>query len=312
MINQLKALAGILFLVILAYGGIWYTIAFQAEKDVTKRLSIWRDSGIRVEHGSIEHGGFPYRITVTIKNLSVATRARGLSLEAKNIELISHVWTPRHWLADASGLIVSAAGGSTTFGSTTLLASYRNHDDGTSIIAFESGASTGFTLTRFIGQPASAPESWKFFLRSSGDEAEQQSGLYAKRFLDFKLEAKTGPKNLSVMGGISGPRISDWTKPQLKNWSYEGGLLELDTFVLRSTNAFLKGNGSLTLDEQFRPLGSASLTVQDGKDMTRILSMGGLQTNMPLPGRGPISLTLQNGVASMEGAQLFSLKSIIQ
>ena len=311
MVNQLKTLIGILFLMILAYAGIWYTAAFQAEKDVTKMLSSWRDQGLLIEHGKIEHGGFPYRITVDIKDLTVATRAQGLVVTAKNIKLISHVWTPGHWLADVSAFNVTAAKSNSIIGGTSLIASYRKHDNGKSIISFESSYSTGFYMDRFLGQQASAPDSWKLFLQFDETDKNSKNGLYAARFLDFKLETSGRGSSFSLTAGLSGPAIKDWSKNQLGNWVNEGGLLDIDSMSFNAGANYINGKGSLTLDDQYRPLGSLSMSSLGGTVISNRLIDFGLPLLSPIPGRGNFSFTLQNGTAQIEEKPLILLKKLI-
>ena len=254
MIKQIQLLSGILFLGILIYSGLWYTAAFQAEKDVVRLLASWRDQGVSVEHGSIQHGGFPYRITVDIKDLQVATRAKGLDITAQKITLVSHLWTPQHWLAETHGLQLNAANSSTRLTSDFLLASYKVHTDGKTLVAFDSTASKGVSLTRLAGTEIATPDKWQFFLRFGGEEDQTQSGLYGERRLGFKLAATGSTYNIDIIGGLSGPTVKDWTTAQLTNWSNEGGLLELDKINASAGGGTVKGNGSLTLDEGFYPL----------------------------------------------------------
>jgi len=312
MIKQIQLLAGILFLAILAYAGIWYTVAFQAEKDVAALLSSWRNQGLKVEHGKIEHGGFPYRITVGVKNLSVGTRASGLRVDTKNLQLISHVWTPQHWLVEASGLVATAAKGSTQITSNTLIASYRVHDDGTTLVAFDNTATQGFSIIKLFGMDTVTPEKWQFFLRFGEDANKTQSGLYSARSLSFKVTSSNEGLSLDMIGGISGPTIRDWSKEYLINWSFEGGLLEVDSAVLTAKDSQLKGNASLTLDDNFMPLGSASLNLTGNATISSILEAMGLQTITPLHTQnGPISVMLQNGELSVNGVTALKLKPVI-
>lgn len=311
MIKQIQLLAGTLFLAILVYSGLWYTAAFQAEKDVTALLADWRNSGISVEHGTIEHGGFPYRITVGIKDLTVTTRERGLNINAKNIQLISHLWTPQHWLAETYGLQVSAAANSTRLTSDFMLASYKVHDDGKTLVAFDSNASKGFFLSRLAGKAINTPDTWQLFLRFGDTEGKASTGLYSERKLGFKLTAGGNAYTIDLMGGISGPVVSDWTKEQLTNWSNEGGLVEIDRLTMVAGGGTIKGNGSLTLDENFQPLGSASLSVTEGDKVNRRLLEGGFQLESTIPNQGLLSLMLQNGSLSGNGTPLLSLENVI-
>jgi len=138
LISQLKYVVGILFVAVLVYSGLWFTAAFEAEKDVAAKFNSWRDNGFRVEHGKIEHGGFPYRITVTVKDFTFQTRRNGLVLTADDFTLISHLWTPNHWITEAHQVTGSFADGSTRFSDGFLHGSYRLHDNGKAVIVVNS------------------------------------------------------------------------------------------------------------------------------------------------------------------------------
>lgn len=311
MIKQVQLLAGVLFVSILIYSGLWYTAAFQAEKDVTALLSNWRDQGLQVEHGKIEHGGFPYRITVGVQDLHVGTRKGGLDLQVENMQLVSHLWTPQHWLIESNGVKLEAASQSTVFNSDFMLASYRVHADGKTLIAFDSAASNGFSLIRFLGQDAPTPETWQLFFRFGGTSDAPQSSLYGERFLGFKLAASRQGTALDFIGGISGPSVEDWTKDQLLNWSNEGGLLEIDQLTISANGGTIKGNASLTLDENFKPLGSAVLTIVNGQKIASAFEETGLSLPMELPTHGPLGVMMQNGSVIVNNTPILPLKPVV-
>lgn len=166
-------------------------------------------------------------------------------------------------------------------------------------------------MDRFLGQPASAPDNWQFFLQFDETNHNSQKGLYAARFLDFKLEATSRGNSFSLTAGLSGPAIKDWSKNQLSNWANEGGLLDIDSMSFRAGQNYIKGTGSLTLDEHFKPLGSLSMATLGGTVISNRLLDLGLQLQSTLPEKNSFSLTLQNGSIQIEEQPLLTLKKLI-
>jgi Uncharacterized protein conserved in bacteria (DUF2125) len=311
--NQIRYVTGIMFVALLVYSGLWYTAAFDAEKRVTATFSQWRDQGLRVEHGKIEHGGYPYRITVTVHDLTLESRSEGVTFSADNLLLVSHLWTPGHWIAEAREVQSSLADGAVRFTDGYLHGSYKIHDNGKTLIIINSGALDDFTLTTLLGQPAPMLTGWELALWLADPKETGDGGLYGTRFLNFKLTGKTASEQLALIGGISGPKITDWSKPELANWRDQGGLLELDTLDYIVGNGRIKGNASLTLDDKFRPLGSLSLVQTGSANLSHMLIGLGLKpdsTAVPQP--GPASLMLQNGFLSVNSSNTAKLVPVIK
>jgi len=312
--NQLKIVSGILFAAILVYSGLWYTAAFDAEKKVAEKFSLWRDAGLLIEHGKIEHSGFPYRIMVTIKNVSLSTRARGLQFKADELFLVSHLWTPGHWVAearDAEGALINAT---SQFKANSLKASYRLHEGGKIIVVIEPDIEKPFSLPRLMGNSGPDIKAWQLFLQYGDASGSQSSNLYGERFLNFKITGQTVASRLEIMGGVGGPVVKDWRKDQLANWRDEGGLLELDSIDLSSTDGRSKGSASFTLDKRFRPLGSANLMQTGEMKFTEIAKALGLRVSRtgPVSKNGPASLMFQNGEVSLDGTPVAKLKSVVK
>ncbi len=314
--TKLRALAGLLIVGIILYSGLWYTSAFQAEKDAAARLSVLRDRGLRVDHGKIKLSGFPYRIVLTIDGLQIRTRGAGLDFGAESLTLVSHLWTPGHWIADAQAVQLSAADGALRFTDGLVRGSYRIHKDGTTVIATDTVSADDFTLESAFGvKTLSGLDRWQLFLRLPDAQPVANNGLYESRFLDFKLVLSANKREFMAEGGLMGPTISDWTTTELGAWRDGGGLLEIDKLTFTADNAALTGNASLTLDDAFRPLGSASLQVSGSETITTVLKDIGIPTGGGLPQNSdsgdPLSLMLQLGTASVNGQPLMPLSPVI-
>ncbi len=314
--TKLRALAGLLIAAILLYSGLWYTSAFQAEKDAAARLSALRDKGLRVDHGKIKLSGFPYRIVLTIDGLQIRTRGPGLDFGAESLVLVSHLWTPGHWVADAQAVQVSAANGALSFTDNLVRGSYRLHKDGTAVIATDTVSADDFVLTNAFGaKTLSGLSRWQLFLRLPKAQPAANNGLYESRFLDFKLVLTADQREFIAEGGLMGPTISDWTATELGAWRDGGGLLEFDKLMLTAGSSALTGNASLTLDDAFRPLGSASLKVSGAETINTVLKDIGVPIGQGLPQNGDsddtLSLMLQLGTASLNGQPLIPLRPVV-
>jgi len=309
--KQLRLIVILMFAAVLIYSGLWFTAAFQAEKDVARMFAGWRDQGIRVEHGKIAHGGFPYRITVDVEKLNVSTRSKGAEFRAESVTLISHLWTPGHWVAEARSTEVSLARGKIQFADAFMHGSYRLHGDGKAVIAVSPYSTDDMTLQAFLGAELQKPDDWHLFMRFGGDDGSAESSLYGSRLLDFKLTARAKDLAFETTGGLSGPAIRDWDKKQLANWRDQGGLLELDDIDYAIAGGRTKGSASLTIDENFRLIGSANLVRSGDSSLQHALQGLGLKTLGDDKGSGPASLMIQLGTIRLNGEPLAELKPII-
>ncbi|TNE61741.1 MAG: DUF2125 domain-containing protein [Alphaproteobacteria bacterium] len=314
--TRFRTLALLILAAVLVYTGLWYTAGMKAEKAVVAKFSAWRDAGLKVDHGKVTLEGFPYRIIITVDKPEVRTRAKGLQVKAGSLTLISHLWTPGHWMAEAHDVAASAAGDAWALTDGYMRASYRRHEDGRPIIVVDSLATDDFQLLKAPGLDAPARlDSWTLYLRPGTEKHGPDSGLYEDRFLDFKLQAAAGATQVGLEGGISGPVIADWTADQLAAWRDGGGILEFDSIDFAVAGARLKGNASLTLDETFKPLGSASLTMAGGSALARWLDGTGIQADTAIATIGEeaasVPVMLQNGQVTVGNAELTSLKPVI-
>jgi len=299
LINQLRYVVGVMFIALLIYSGLWYTAAFQAEKDVAAKFAQWRDQGLRIEHGKIEHGGFPYRITVSVSDLKLHTRARGIEFSANEMLLVSHLWTPHHWIAEARGVTGSLADGSTRFSDGFLHGSYKLHDNGKTLIVINSLETDDFALSKLMGRHPPKLVEWELAFWLADSEEKAANGLYGSRYLDFKITGGTKDKKLQLLGAVSGPIINDWNKKNLAEWRDGGGLVEVDALTYQTLDGETTGSASLTLDEKFRPLGSVNLQRNNKGELAGLMLAEGLS-----------SITLQNGYLNVNDKRILELNNI--
>ncbi|MCK0069158.1 DUF2125 domain-containing protein [Kordiimonas laminariae] len=294
MVKQLRLAIAVMFVAILVYSGLWFTAAFQAEKDTVNLLADWRDQGIQIEHGNISHSGFPYRIAVEIEDFDLRTRSRGLDIHTDKMVLTTHLWTANHWVAQISGLDAKFANKSLALRDKALNASYKLYEDGQRVIAIDSLTTDDLNVDRFFGVIPPRLTGLQLFLRFSDANTQAKEGLYGERYLDLKLVANTDTTSVEATGGISGPIIHDWNKRELENWRDEGGLVEFSIIDIRSQGGRLRGSLSATLDENMKPLGSASMTVNGGENIQKLLQTTGINPAI-IPSSGALNIMLQNG-----------------
>lgn len=291
-ITRFRAIIGLLVLLIIGYSGLWYTAAFRAQKNLAQTLSSWRDTGLQVEHGAIKLAGFPYRFLLTLSNVSVATRAEGLVFKSDQMTLISHLWTPDHWIAEVVGMRGSIADGAFAFEEDFAQASYRVHSGDRLVVKVDSNGSDDFRWINAHGLPK--PEAWTLLIGKDNSEQEAQSGLYEKRTIEFRLYAERNGAVIDIAGGVSGPPVYDWSRSELTQWRNEGGLLEVDAMTWNAPGMQLSLNGDATLDDMYRPLGSATLSLKGWEAFTKLAPTIGLLPQETAP--ETLSFTVQNGI----------------
>ncbi|NVJ70471.1 MAG: DUF2125 domain-containing protein [Alphaproteobacteria bacterium] len=314
--TKMRTFMGLIIAAVIIYAGLWHTTGFKAEKETAAMFAKWRDKGLRVEHGKIKLSGFPYRMVITVDGLHVRTRDDGLNFGAESVMAVSHLWTPGHWVADARNITLKAADEAIVAKDGTLRGSYRLHDNGQTMIVIDSGSTDDFELLKAPGlESPTTLKSWQLFFRTEAEHEANASGLYEDRFLDFKITAEGNSNKFETIGGIMGPIVKDWTANQLGAWRDAGGLLELDNFSLTSTDGSITGNASLTLDERFQLLGSASLKVsapEAAASSLDALGLGKLGASIKATGEADLSLMMQMGSLSLDGQEILPLKPLIK
>lgn len=296
-----------LVLLALGYVALWYTVGFRTQKAVTATLAEWLDKGLKVRHGQISLSGFPYRFVIEVDDLDVATREEGLSLESDRLTLVSHLWTPDHWVVQAAGNNIGLAGGKIRFFEEFLQASYRLHDGDKLVVKVDSSGAADQRIISPEGIPSLTQ--WSLLLGKDYSNDATASGLYEKRTLEFRFFAENDGGSLEFAGGVSGPGLSDWSAVELAEWRDEGGLVELDSMTWQIGPMQLQASGDITLDEAFRPLGSASLSSTDWSRTRQMLAPYGFRLAANLPNE--TALMMQNGAALIDGEMVLPLPQVL-
>lgn len=334
---NIKYVVLIMVLIAVVYTGVRSTVITNAERTVRTMLRDWQSDGIRVAYSGLKQGGFPYRIELSMENFRLKDKAATYDIQADHITLISHVWTPDHWMIHAENAQVKLLDGSIRFTDETLMASLRQQEDGKWVLVIDSSDSadgSDFTLTHFPGlRQKFTAVNWVFSTVLMPDDTTG-SNLYEKNIADFRLQLAGGQigdgtapheriLGLEVSGSLTGTGLQAWRNTDLRNWSGNGGLFDIRAFNLAvgsgKNTAALGANGTLSLGDRGYPLGSMSVKVQDPTVLADILKSGGLITHgdalntlKTLPEKSDISLIIQGGGLLMGDQLLARLPKVMR
>ena len=320
MLNQIRIIASIGFLIILGYSSLWFTVAFEFEDQAAEELSTLRNIGMHVSYDDISLGGFPYRIALKISDLEITDPNKGYQYSSVSTEIVTHLWTPQHYVLQAEEVEASLFNGKLKLKDDYARASYRHTDDDKIIIAADSYTNDDISILKApnLLQTTGLNE-WQVFLRMHKTPLAPASSLYEDRFVDFKIVLGGSKGNIEAIGGVSGKPVYSWNKTNLSEWRDSGGLLTLDAINFSLGGAKLEGNGSLTLDEKLKLLGSLgfktrrNLTDQHYARLNRFLKANHIQnfTLTPQALKAPLGLTFQNGQLAIGNQTLQSINSVI-
>jgi len=320
--TQLRIIVAIGFFAILGYSALWYTVAFRFEKELAKDFAALNDQGLIAGYSDLSLGGFPYRIILTLDNPKIAGKRNGFAFSADKLDIITHLWTPSHYLLQTNGTETEIFQKKIRFKDGYARASVRKQDDGRIVIAADSYELDDFELERAPSLLETMKiNDWKMYFRVHDTPLAPASTLYEERFIDFRFELGGQIADLTITGGVSGPTITDWDERNLVNWRDEGGLAEFDEIKMNVGGLNLIGDGSLTLDERLKLLGSLSfstrgaVTPEDRKRLIDYIRANGIRrfdgSSLKLSNQLPEAITLQNGQIILNGTPLRELDSVL-
>ncbi|UTW55152.1 DUF2125 domain-containing protein [Kordiimonas sp. SCSIO 12610] len=320
MANQFRIVVGIGFLMILGYSALWFTVAFDFEKQAAINLSGLRELGINVTYDDISLGGFPYRITIEVSDLTISDPYEGYEYTSDKTEIVTHLWTPQHYVLQAENINASFFNEQIKIEDNYARASLRYTEDSKIIIAADSYTTDDLKITQAPDLlRATEFNEWQIFLRLHEKPEAPISGLYEDRFMDFKIVLNGKKGDLEAIGGISGQPILSWNQKDLTIWRNAGGLLEFDALTLSLGGAKLEGTGSFTLDDQLKLLGSIgfktrrNLTDQHIARLNRFLKANKINSYQATAQslQTPVGLSFQNGQIAIGNEKLLTIGSVL-
>ncbi|MBB4210874.1 hypothetical protein EV659_103360 [Rhodothalassium salexigens DSM 2132] len=263
----------------LAYAGVWHWQADRLRATLVERLAaVDGRAGVTLANGPVAVGGFPFRLVLSVPDLTLDLSGDGLRarLALGRVEAVSHLWTPDHWVvrgADVAGHGAFADGPALALQAAAVRASLTERDTAGWRLGLEVPALA-------LGPPGAAPALVldRALLVVDGAEATETQGVRLPRTGRLALRAErarlvggdapaAGPLGRTieapalrvalhgVLGGVGRADLADWRDA--------GGTLELDRLSGDWGGVAASVNGSLALDEAFRPFGAATLVVDD-------------------------------------------------
>ncbi|MGH6717685.1 MAG: DUF2125 domain-containing protein [Alphaproteobacteria bacterium] len=307
---------------VLGYTAYWHVVADRVPEWLAGWVDAARRQGYVAEHGTVEVGGFPLRLVVTVADVTLGGRdAYGAwTWRAPTLVALFKPWDfarglvtlpPEHALERRPGGTFHVSQG---LNQTAL------------VIIDGDLAKLGvdvrdLAITDPAGRVTSAREGEVRYELGEDDEGQVQ------RTFGFKLTGMTLPgaplagfpaaiDAAILVARLPGQPPVHLSRADLERWRDAGGALELDLARLRWGALDLVINGTATFDDLFRPLGAFTVTIAGYDDLLATLSRAGALT--PAQGlavgvaldavavddgqgvrRAEIALTLQDGWLSV-------------
>lgn len=312
-----KAFVGLLAGGIIVYSGLWYSMGLNAERQIIERLNHLRESGATVRHSPPELSGFPYRLEITLKDVSIKASNFNWQAKSSSATAIGHVWSPDHWFLRLRRTEITAADGAVSISSYDTLSSIRWGEDRTLHIGIDlSSSKAGGAVLGSQGIEAEKAE--LHLIIPAADHESSKSLLSPLVFKGALRVAKTRGQSADypaldrgeVLFALHGAGLNTWSQHALAEWRDAGGTLEITAASIHWGRSELDGNASLSLDGAFRPLGAATLTLKNADPMLRNFKKLGLLSSQPSQDNGIVSVMAQSGKLTANGKVIAKLKSI--
>lgn len=282
-----------LLLAALGYGAFWHFSARHMKDTVKAELSRLEDKGFTIKTHALRKSGFPYKLALSTQDMTVIAPRHGLPWQAglEAITLFTHPWTPGHLVARLNTLSV-------IMGSLSLTA-----PDGRASILTDGGQNTRLDIDLGpvrLSFPASqdsplAASRLQIHLRFPGETGndnaagagmdERETALLGPERADIALSFKNlalgrfapgapapAISQLVVISELHGQLPQPVSSQSLTAWRDAGGTLEIKSFILDWGTVQIDAEGSLTLDEDMRPLGAMTLKVVDAVPLVHYLA----------------------------------------
>lgn len=302
----------VLTLAAIVYGAFWSSLGTDAKRQTITTLENLRDKGMTVEYSAPTLGGFPYRMEITLENLSIKAPAQGFMVDAKNVVLIGHPWKPNHWFLQTGTIKTNLLKGGLTFRSADTITSLRlDQNDMLNISLDLSNATFNGRLT--MGNDLKG-DTTEIHLKIPQTFTNTSDGLMEEtRFNGTIRVANLKHNNIGLAHGTldfswQGKGPTKWNENALAAWRDAGGVLDVSRLSLLWGNSELLADMDVSLDESFYPLGAGSLKIK-GDILDQLKSVGVLKY-LPDNTQGDLFLTAQFGTLSINGTEVVSLPQI--
>ncbi len=266
-------LAGAILGAILGYYALWSHLMGRMEAALLAFQAQQQAQGRSLDFAGWQRGGFPYRLSLRIDGLSWSDpRGAGWALHSASLVAHQQLWNTQHivfeligsqnlaWRDGSGGAANSAEhrlGAVSGLGRASLVL-----DGGGRWLRFAADLQDVRFNGRLQGQDMAEFQAGRLqlHLRQAGnvppseDVALQIETLTLPASWDGPLGRQVAA--LHLIGKQTGPWIGATPQAALAGWRDAGGIIEFSNILLQWGPVRLSGDGSLTVDKQFRPLGA--------------------------------------------------------
>lgn len=278
-------IGGIVALLI-AYVIFWFVLAHVARVKIADWIEAQRTEGIEITYDRLDIGGFPYRLQVDVRGLGITGHEGDLlwTVESPNAAAVIMPWNRNHviLMAEEGALAVGPEGAEPD----RLAVSGSR----ASIVVDRRRAPLRISATTEelrVEGPAAGPEGlvlrdgelhWRAANQVPSNKAAEPQEDDPREPLAWQLAVRGGPIAHELLGRspygselqkfaaimeVRGSGIDSHASPEtIQAWRDQGGTVEVTSLQLNWGELDLLMTGSLTLDQQFRPLGAFTAEVK--------------------------------------------------
>jgi hypothetical protein len=328
-------LLGLVLLTALSYTGYWFYAAGEVVGAIEKWAEQRRAMGMSVAYDELEVGGYPFRIRVDAPGVQIGVPAHPLKpvLNSASLSAIGQPWKLNHILVQLNGahelrFAMGTRQRSARLDMETGLASIKLTENGAiDRISLDFG-NVAFAIDKTT---LAASERLQVHYRpgvrqdSLFDLAIQmgRSNFAIKDAQALGNEIAAFDTQLSLMGAFDD--VPAGVHPVL-HWRDQGGTLEVNKFHLAWGPMITDANGTLSLDDQLRPLGAMTtkitgyeVLVDVAREQGQLSDEGASAAKAALGllavaggGRLSVPLNLQDGYVFLGPVKLARLAPVIQ
>jgi len=269
----------LLLLLASGYSIYWYVIAERVQSGLDQWATAQRAKGYEIRWTAASVGGFPFSLKIRATGFILAmpgTPSR-LRLTAPMLVASAQPWQLRRWNVEAEqtlGVTIPTGNAEAASMKATVILSDQETEIDTALQEV-SGTLGGAFQVRHVDASLRLPA------RPPADHKEA-AGTLDMRLLDWKV-----PQGVPTLGDtIANLSFSATLKGNvpanggLAAWRDDGGTLEVNGFALQWGALGATGKGTLALDEEMRPLGAVTTSLE-GQDaiVDALVAAGNIRQN---------------------------------
>jgi len=288
---RLKILTSVILILVLGYSFAWHYMAGQVEDGIATWISQQKSQGLSVRYEDLEISGFPYRMELSAKTLTVIKTEQDklpVLVNLTNITLVAFPWKINH------GVILSSSGNvrigsrihpelTLAFGQTrSSVLVERNNQEFRRI----SSVLEDVTWSTAMSQNRESSEAREVKVHIIKPEpTDEANDMELPVQMKLYLEAND-VRGAEILGGffgrnadqiiidlqLHGESLPSYSKDSLTSWGNEGGTLAVKNFEIKVGKMALELDGEVTLDQALKPLGAFSTKIRGIDHMTDLLS----------------------------------------